>query len=155
MAQHQAAWKMCSRSRDREEETADKTALTLTPEGGGLGELLCFHRDFMCWRSLPVLIQGIPGAFVLHKQPPGAAPSTNTHGFNWGWVFFHFHCSHMLGAVTFLSSVCIWMAASSLSCLSHASLRQAALRVSASTNDSVLSAARAAQHLLPSLAFPS
>lgn len=40
MAQHQAAWKMCFRSRDREEETADKTALTLTPKGGGLEELL-------------------------------------------------------------------------------------------------------------------
>lgn len=32
----------------------------------------------------------------------------------------------MLGAVTFLSSVCIWMAAFSLSCLCHASLRQPA-----------------------------
>lgn len=62
----------------------------------------------------------------------------------------------MLGAVTFLSSVCIWVAASSLSCLSHASLRQAAApRASASTNDSVLSGARSAKHLLPSLPFPS
>lgn len=45
------------------------------------------------------------------------------------------------------------MAAVSLSCLSHASLRQAALRASASTNDSVLSGASSAKLLLPSLPF--
>lgn len=166
MAQHQAAWKMCFRSRDRgEEETGDKTALTLTPKGGGLGELLPCRNSSVSTRilcaggALPVLIQGIRERLHLcctvSTNLPGAVTSTNTHGFNWGCFFFNFHCSHMFRAVTFLSSVCIWMAAFSLSCLSHASLRQPAPRAAASTNDSVLSGARSAKHLQPSLPFPS
>lgn len=120
-------------------------------------EQLCFHMDSV-W-SLEEPACSNPGhsgaaAFVLHKQPPPTFQEQlhpPTHMALIGDAFFYFHCSHMFRAVTFLSSVCIWMAAFSLLCLSHASLRQPAPRASASTSDSVLSGARSAKHLLSSL----
>lgn len=95
-------------------------------------------------------------AFVLHKQPPRTFqeqfhPPTHMALIGDGF-FFSLPLQSHVGSCYF-SLLCVYLDGCILTLLSHASLRETALRASASTNDSVLSGASPAKHLLPSLPF--